>query len=62
MSVGGSLRKTFSVQRRVTARFTQRDGRTLNVRKATQPDPTLKTLYEALGLDPLPGGTKRLLA
>jgi transposase len=57
-----SLRKTFSVQRRVTARFTQRDGRALNVRKATQPDPALKVLYEALGLDPLPGGTKRLLA
>ena len=56
------LRETLSVQRRVTARFTQRDGSTLNVRKATQPEPKLKAIYEALGLPLLPGGTKKMIA
>ena len=56
------LRETLSVQRRVTARFTQKDGRTLNVRKATQPEPKLKAIYEALGLHPLPGGTRKMVA
>jgi hypothetical protein len=54
------LRKTLSVQRRVTASFTRRDGGALHVRKATQPEPGLKAIYTGLGLDPLPGGTKRL--
>jgi len=56
------LRETLSVQHRVTARFTQRDGRTLNIRKATQPEPKLKDLYEALGLPLLPGGVNKLIA
>lgn len=55
------LRETLSGQRRVTARFTQKDGRTLNVRKATQPEPKLKAIYEALGLPFLPGGTKKMV-
>jgi hypothetical protein len=54
------LRKTLSVQRRVTASFTRRDGGALHVRKATQPEPGLKAIYTGLGLDPLPGGSKRL--
>jgi transposase len=53
------LRETLSVQRRVTVTFTQKDGRTLHVRKATQPEGTLRTLYQVLNLDPLPGGTKK---
>jgi transposase len=56
------LRETLSVQRRVTARFAQKDGRHLNVRKATQPEPKLKAIYDALGLNPLPGGTKKMVA
>ena len=56
------LRETLSVQRRVTASFTRNDGGTLHVRKATQPEARLKTIYSALGLDSLPGGTKRLVA
>jgi transposase len=43
-----SLRKTFSIQRRVTVTFTQRDGQTLNVRKTTRPEPDLLRLYQAL--------------
>ncbi len=54
-----SLRDTLSVQQRVTTRFTQKDGRTLHVRKATQPEAKLRAIYEALGLDLLPGGTKK---
>ena len=53
-----TLRETLSVQRRVTASFTRRDGGTLQVRKATQPEPRLKAIYTALEVDPLPGGTK----
>ena len=56
-----SLRETLSVQRRVTASFKQKDGRTLHLRKATQPEPKLRAIYTALGLDPLPGGTKKLV-
>ena len=54
-----TLRETLSVQRRVTASFKQKVGGKLHVRKATQPEPRLKAIYAALGVDPLPGGTKR---
>jgi transposase len=54
-----NLRDILSVQQRVTARFTQKNGRTLLVRKATQPEPKLKAIYDALGLGYLPGGTKK---
>ena len=57
-----SLRDILSVQRRVTACFTQKDGRTLHVRKATQPEPKLKAIYEALGLPLLPGETRKHVA
>jgi transposase len=53
------LREILSVQRRVTATFTQKDGRTLHIRKATQPEGMLRTIYQVLDLDPLPGGTKK---
>ena len=56
------LRRTLAGQRRVTARFKQQDGRTLSIRKATQPEAKLQTLYQALSLPPLPGGTKKLLS
>jgi hypothetical protein len=50
-----SLRKTFSLQRRVTVTFTQRDGRTLNVRKSTRAEPDSLRLYQTLGISPSPG-------
>ena len=56
-----SLRDILSVQQRVTARFKQKDGRTLHVRKATLPEPKLRAIYDALGLGHLPGGTKKRL-
>jgi hypothetical protein len=56
-----SLRHLLSVQRRVTATFRQRDGRTLNVRKSTVAEPALLKIYQALGLNPSPGGTRKLI-
>ncbi|MHB8166560.1 MAG: hypothetical protein ACYDDT_07275 [Sulfuricella sp.] len=55
------LREILSVQRRVTATFVQRDGRTLPVRKSTQPEPDLKRFYAVLGIGCQPGGTKKLI-
>ncbi len=55
------LRETLSVQRRVTVSFRRRDGHTLHVRKSTVAEPELKAIYEALGLDPMPGETKKLI-
>lgn len=57
-----SLREVLSVQRRVTASFEQRDGRTLHVRKATRPEPDLVRIYDALGLAHQPGGIQKLIA
>jgi transposase len=54
-----ALRETLSVQRRVTASFTRKDGRVLHVRKTTRPEPALLAIYTALGVDPLPGKTVR---
>jgi transposase len=57
-----SLRKTFSIQRRVTVTFTQRDGRTLNVRKTTRAEPDLLRLYQTLGISPSPGGIRKFVS
>ena len=56
-----SLRQILSVQRRVTATFRQADGRTLNVRKSTLAEPDLLNIYQALGLNAAPGGTRKLI-
>lgn len=56
------LRQVLAVQRRVTASFVQKDGRTFHVRKATRPEPDLVRIYEALGLPHLPGGVQKLIA
>lgn len=53
-----TLRDTLPVQRRVTASFRQRDGRTLHVRKSTVAEPDLMAIYRLLGLNPAPGGRK----
>ena len=36
-------------------------GRALHVRKSTVAEPELKAIYAALGLDPTPGETKKLI-
>lgn len=56
------LREVLAVQRRVTASFVQKDGRTLHVRKATRPEPDLLHIYDALGLAHQPGGIQKLIA
>ena len=56
-----TLREILSVQRRVTATFTQKDGRTLHVRKSTRPESDLVRLYDALGLAHQPGGVQKLI-
>jgi transposase len=56
-----SLRTILSVQQRVTATFTQKDGRTLNIRKATKAEKALQDIYTALGISATPGGIKKLV-
>lgn len=56
-----TLRRIFAGQRRVTATFKQRDGRTLHVRKTTVAEPKLKQLYDALGIPASPGGVKKMV-
>jgi len=56
-----SLRRIFEGQQRVTAVFQQKNGKTLNVRKATVPEPKLRKLYECLEINDAPGGIKKLL-
>lgn len=57
-----ALREIFSGQQRVTATFTQKDGRTLHVRKTTVAEPKLRSLYDALSLSATPVGTKKLVS
>ena len=57
-----SLREIFSAQQRVTATFTQKDGRTLHVRKTTLAEPKLQALYDALSLSASPVGARKLVS
>jgi transposase len=56
-----SLRNILSVQQRVTATFMQKDGRTLNIRKATKAEKDLQDIYTALDISATPGGIKKLI-
>lgn len=56
-----TLRTILGGQVRVTASFKRADGRMLHVRKATQPEPEQKAIYNALGLSMMPGGIKKVL-
>jgi transposase len=55
-----TLREMLSVQQRVTATFKQRDGKTLNIRKATVAEKSLREIYEKLGISTTPGGIQKL--
>jgi len=57
-----ALRAVLSVQQRITATFRQRDGHTLHVRKATVAEPNLRQIYDALQIDPAPGGVRKYVA
>ena len=54
-----TLRKTLSVQRRVTTSLRRKGGRTLHVRKSTVAEPALMAIYQVLAINPAPGGTKK---
>jgi len=56
-----TLRRIFAGQRRITATFRQKDGRTLHVRKTTVAEPKLQQLYEALGLSASPVGVRKMV-
>lgn len=56
------LRETLNGQVRVTATFRRPDGRALHVRKTTQAEPEQYRIYQALGVDPSPGGVRKMLA
>ena len=55
-----TLRDILEVQRRVTITFQQKDRRTMHVRKSTAVEEDHKNLYEVLGLEMNPGGTKKM--
>jgi len=46
----------------VTATFRQRDGGSLNIRKATVAEKYLKEIYDKLGISAAPGGIQKLTA
>ena len=57
-----TLRQILGGQHRVTATFRCADGRTLHVRKATRAEPPQRAIYDALGIHPAPGGTRKTIA
>ena len=56
-----SLRASLEGQQRVTATFRRKDGRTLHVRKATRAEPEQQEIHRALGIDPAPGGIRKMI-
>ena len=56
-----SLRNILAVQQRVTATFKQKDGRSLNIRKATKAESGILDIYTALGISSTPGGIKKVV-
>ena len=56
-----TLRRILEGQQRVTATFRRPDGRTLHVRTATQAEPEQRAIYDALGIDPKPGGVRKTI-
>ncbi len=56
-----TLRRILEGQQQVTVTFRRGDGRTLHVRKATRAEPDQKAIYDALGIDPAPGGVRKMI-
>ena len=56
-----TLRRILAGQQRVTCSFRRDDGSTLHVRKATLAEPDQRAIYDALGVDPAPGGVKKMV-
>ena len=56
-----TIRRILEGQQRITATFRRADGRTLHVRKATRAEPPQQAIYDALGIDPAPGATRKTI-
>ncbi len=56
-----SIRDSMSRQQRITASFKRSDGKSLHVRKSTQPEAGQLRIYQALNLDSMPGKLSRLI-
>ena len=56
-----TLRAMFNVQQRITTTFRRADGLTLHVRTTTRAEPEQLAIYQALELNPSPGGTKKMV-
>ena len=55
-----TLRAMFNAQQRVTTTFRRADGLSLHVRTTTRAEPEQLSVYQALGLNPSPGGVKKM--
>ena len=56
-----TLREILVSQCRITATFKRADGRTLHVRKVTRPEPEAIAIYQALNINPTPGGIVKMI-
>ena len=56
-----TLRRILEGHQRITATFRRADGRTLHVRKATRAEPPQQAIYDALAVDPEPGGIRKTI-
>lgn len=56
-----TVRQTMATQSRITATFRRSDDRMLHVRKATRAEPGQLAIYQALGVDPAPGGISKMI-
>ena len=56
-----TIRRTLEGQQCITATFSRADGRTLHVRKATRAEPPQQAIYDALGINPEPGATRKAI-
>ena len=57
-----SIRQTMSGQCRITASFNRADGGAIHIRKATRAEPEQLAIYQALNIDPAPGGISKTMA
>lgn len=54
-----TLRRQLETQQRITTTLKGQDGRTWHIRKSTRPEPQQKMIYNALGIDALPGTVQK---
>jgi transposase len=56
-----AIRQTLSGQCRVTASFRRADGGAIHIRKATRAEPEQVVIYQALKINPAPGGISKVM-